>query len=156
MRAMAQRDFEVAAQVGVSPEVVIDFLTDLANHHGLHPYLVEAVVHAEGESPTGPYRLWRVLERPRLGPVRYPIRFGAKLTRTSPTSFASHVRAAPGCTIDAVTTATPGAEPGTAYVHERSEVRAPRALIGYMANHAELAHRRTMSLLPDALADRGR
>jgi hypothetical protein len=153
---MAQREFELDCLVPVAPDVVIDFLADLANHHGLHPYLVEAVVLAEGASTAGPYRQWQVLERPRLGPVRYPIRFEARLTRTSATSFTSHVRAAPGCTIDALTTASPGSEPGTAHVHERSVVRAPVGLIGYMARQAEVAHRRTMRLLPDVLAESGR
>ena len=40
--------------------------------------------------------MWRVLERHRLGPFRYPISFGATLTRTGDTSFRSDVRAAPG------------------------------------------------------------
>lgn len=151
---MAQREFEVSCRVAAPPEEVIDFLTDLANHHGLHPYLVEAVVVAQEESPAGPSTRWRVLERPRLGPVSYPIRFGALLTRTSPDAFTSHVQAAPGCTIDAVTTATPGSEPGLTYLHERSIVRAPRGLIGYMARQAELAHRRTMALLPDVVGRR--
>lgn len=145
---MAQRVFEVGCLVEVAPEEVIDFLTDLSNHHGLHPFLVSAVVTDEGLSPAGPYRRWQVLERPKLGPVRYPIRFPATLTRTSATSFTSHVRAAPGCTIDSVTVATPGVQPGTAQLHERSAVRAPTALVAYMARQAEVAHRRTMTLLP--------
>ncbi len=152
---MAQHEFRVSCQVAGPPAAVIDFLTDLANHHGLHPYLVEATAIADGDSPSGPFRQWRVLERPRLGPLRYPIRFGARLTRTSPTSFVSSVRAAPGCTIEAITTAEPGPSPGTASIHEYAIVRAPRAVVGYMSRQAELAHRRTMRLLPDAFVAHG-
>ena len=73
------------------------------------------------------------------------------MTRTSPTSFTSSVRAAPGCTIEAVTQARPGDTPGTAEVDERSLVTAPALLLSYMARHAELAHARTYRLLPAVL-----
>lgn len=149
---MAERAFEVSAAVPVGPEAAIDFLTDLANHHRLHPFLVSAVVVGEGSTAEGPFQDWRVLERPRLGPLRYPIRFGARLIRTSATSFVSQVLAAPGCTIEAVTTAEPVGLAGTAYLRERSVVRAPRLLLGYMAGQAEHAHRLTMARLPEVLA----
>lgn len=152
---MARRSFDLTCLVDAAPEAVIDFLTDLTNHHRLHPYLVEAKVVEQRDSPQGFSRQWQVRERPRLGPIRYPIRFGAVLTRTAPTAFTSHVRAAPGCTIDTVTTATAGNRPGTALVHEAAVVRAPVGLIGYMARQAELAHRQTMQKLPAALAELG-
>src|SRR5665647_611677 len=95
---------------------------------------------------------WRVHERPRLGPFRYSIHFGARLTRTSATSFSSWVLAAPRCTIDAVTMARPGDAPGTSVLDERSVVTAPAPLLAYMAHHAELAHARTFRLLPEVLA----
>ena len=41
---------------------------------------------------------------------------------------------------------------GTAYLLERSVVRAPRLLLGYMAGQAEHAHRLTMQRLPEVLA----
>jgi hypothetical protein len=150
---VADRVFEISCVVPVGPEEVIDFLTDLANHRGLHPFLVEAAVVSEGDSPAGPFRQWRVLDRLRLGPVNYPFRYSARLTRTSPTSFTSHVSAAPGCTIDVETSAWSGEGLGTARVHERSVVRAPVGILGYMARNAERAHRRAMDLLPAVLDD---
>lgn len=149
---MAERAFTVSAAVPVGPEAAIDFLTDLANHRRLHPFLVSAVVVGEGSIGEGPFQDWRVLERPRLGPVSYPIRFRARLIRTSSTSFISQVLAAPGCTIEAVTTAEAEGGPGAAYLRERSVVRAPRLLLGYMAGQAEDAHRLTMQRLPEVLA----
>lgn len=149
---MAERTFEVSATVPVAPEAALAFLADLTAHEGLHPYLVSARVVAEGDSPAGAWQEWLVHERPRLGPLRYPIRFGARLTRTSPTSVLSEVAAAPGCTIRAVTSAEPA--PGGALLLERAVVRAPRLLVGYMAAQAEAAHRRTYRLLPGVLAAR--
>lgn len=80
---MAQRTFELATVAPVEPEAAIDFLTDLTRHRGLHPYLVDARITEHGDSDAGPWNQWRVHERPRLGPFRYSIRFGARLTRTS-------------------------------------------------------------------------
>jgi len=151
---MAQRAFDVEAVVPVDPEAAIEFLTDLTRHRGLHPYLVDAVVTEKGEDGSGPWATWRVRERPRLGPFRYSIRFDARLTRTSPTSFSSWVLAAPGCTIDATTSARNGETPGTAHLVEHAVVTAPAPLLAYMAHHAELAHARTFDRLPDVLSGR--
>ncbi len=149
---MAQRTFEVSAVVPVGPETVIDFLTDLSLHRGLHPYLVDAVVTEQGDSDAGRWAQWQVHERPRLGPFRYSIRFGARLTRTSATSFTSWVLAAPGCTIEAVTTAIPGDAALSTVLREHAVVTAPAPLLSYMSGHAELAHARTFRLVPEALA----
>ncbi|HSN10550.1 MAG TPA: hypothetical protein VLS51_00375, partial [Propionibacteriaceae bacterium] len=149
----AQRTFELRTAVPVPPEAAVDFLSDLARHRGLHPYLAEGVVTGRGRSDNGEWTQWRVRERPRLGPFRYSISFGARLTRTSPTSFDAYVLAAPGCTIHSSTEASPGDEPGTALVRERSIVTAPRLLLSYMAHHAEIAHARTFRLLPDVLGE---
>ncbi|HET7724954.1 MAG TPA: hypothetical protein VFK68_09970, partial [Propionibacteriaceae bacterium] len=132
-------------------EVVVDFLTDLARHRGLHPYLAEARVMERGRSQAGEWAQWHVRERPRLGPLRYSISFGARLTRTSPESFEAYVLAAPGCTIHSSTEARPGDDPGTTLVIERSLVTAPALLLPYMAHHAEVAHARTFRLLPDVV-----
>ena len=148
---MAQRSFHLYAVVPVDPGSAIDFLTDLARHRGLHPYLEDAVIIEEGDSDAGHWQQWRIHERPRLGPFRYSLRFGARLTRTSPTSYTSSVLAAPGCTIEAVTHARLGDTPGTALVDERSVVTAPAPLLSYMARHAEVAHARTFRLLPAVL-----
>ncbi len=148
---MAERTFRLYAVVPVDPEAAIDFLVDLARHRGLHPYLEDAVVTAEGDTDTGHWQQWKVRERPALGPIRYTMSFGARLTRTSPTSYTSSVLAAPGCTIEAVTHARLGETPGTAHVEEQSVVRAPAPLVSYMARHAELAHARTFRLLPSVL-----
>lgn len=149
---MAQREFELTTVLQVGPEAAIDFLTDLTRHRGLHPYLVDAYITVHGTSDAGPWAEWRVHERPALGPLRYSIRFGARLTRTSPSSFSSWVLAAPGCTIDAVTSARPGEAPGTCVLDERAVVTAPAPLVAYMSHHAELAHARTFQRLPDVLA----
>lgn len=148
---MAQRSFHLYAVVPVDPEVAIDFLADLARHRGLHPYLEEAVVTAEGDSEAGHWQQWRIRERPAFGPFRYTLRFGARLTRTSPTSYTSSVLAAPGCTIEGVAHARLGDTPGTTLVDEWSVVTAPAPLLSYMARHAELAHARTFRLLPAVL-----
>ena len=146
---MPERASDLSTTVPTDPEAVVEFLVDLTRHHGLHPFLVRAEVVAEGVSPEGEWRDWRVLERPRLGPLRYPIAFGARLTRTSPSSFRSEVRAAPGCTI--ATTTRVDAVAGGSLVGERALVRAPRPLLGYMAGQAEQAHARTFRLLPGVL-----
>ena len=146
---MPERAFDLSTTVPVSPDVVLDFLLDLNRHHGLHPFLVRAEVVGEGVGAEGRWRDWRVHERPRLGPLRYPIHFGARLTRTGATSFRSEVRAAPGCTIVATTDAVAAGEGSR--VTERAVVRAPRLLLGYMAGQAQAAHARTFRLLPDAL-----
>lgn len=151
---MAKRAFELSSVVPVTPEAVVDFLTDLTRHRGLHPYLAEAHVTERGRSEAGDWAQWRVRERPRLGPFRYSISFGARLTRTSTTSFDAYVLAAPGCTIHSSTQASPGDEPGTAVVREHSLVTAPLLLLSYMAHHAEIAHARTFRVLPDVLGER--
>src|SRR4051794_6758387 len=94
------------ATVPVAPEAAVDFLGDLARHHGLHPYVVSADVLASGEDAAGSWQAWRVVERPRLGPFRYTIRFPARMTRTSPTSMRGDVTAMPGCTLVTTTQAT--------------------------------------------------
>jgi hypothetical protein len=149
---VAERSFEVSTVVGAAPEDVVDLLVDLTRHQGLHPYLVSARVVSSGEEAGTAWRRWSVHERPRLGPVRYPIRFTATLTRTSPTTFTSDVDAAPGCTIHTVTEAEPHGQ--GARVRERATVRAPGPLVGYMARQAHTAHERTFRLLPDALSGR--
>ena len=147
---MALRSFTLSTSVAVGPERAVDFLMDLEHHHGLHPFLVSATVVSSGQSPDGPWWDWRVLERPALGPVHYPIRFPARLVRTSPTSIQGHVRAAPGCRLTTTTLATRLA--GGTRVMESTVVRAPKPLLGYMADQAETAHRRTYERLAEELA----
>jgi hypothetical protein len=149
---VATRSFELTATVPVSPEAAVDFLVDLARHHGLHPYVVSADVVASGKDAAGSWQDWRVVERPRLGPFRYTIRFPARMTRTSPTSMRGDVTAAPGCTLVTTTQAT-GTGPSAA-LHETTVVTAPLPLVGYMTRQARLAHARTFSLLPTELASR--
>lgn len=156
---MATRTFELATTVPVSPEAAIDFLVDLARHHGLHPYLVSAEVVDRGTDQAGSWQDWRVVERPRLGPLRYPIRFPARMIRTSPASMRGEVTAAPGCTLVTTTHATGTAASATLHetalhettLHETTVVTAPLPLVGYMARQARLAHARTFSLLPTEL-----
>ncbi len=144
--------FELTTSVPVGPRAAIDFLTDLTRHRGLHPYLVSADVVAEGTGPDGSWREWRVVERPRLGPLRYTIRFPARVVRDGDT-IASSVRAAPGCTLRTVTRATPAENDGGtgALLTETTEVTAPWPVAGYMTRQARAAHERTFALLPGEL-----
>ena len=147
---MATRTFELATHVDVEPEAVIDLLVDLTRHRGIHPFVVSAEVVAEGDDSEGSWQDWRVVERPRLGPFRYTIRFPARMRRTTPTSMVGTVRAAPGCSLITTTAAIRG-DDGTE-VHETTTVTAPRLLLGYMTSQARVAHARTYSLLPAELA----
>lgn len=147
---MATRSFELTTTVPVAPEAAVDFVVDLSRHHGLHPYLVSAHVVASGEDADGNWHDWRVVERPRLGPFRYTIRFPARMLRTSPTSMRGDVVAAPGCTLVTFTEAT--GTGASATLHEVTVVTAPLPLVGYMTRQARLAHTRTFSLLPTELA----
>ncbi|MFI8526261.1 hypothetical protein ACIGB8_17510 [Promicromonospora sukumoe] len=144
--------FELTTSVPVGPHAAIDFLTDLTRHQGLHPYLVSADVVAEGTGPDGPWQEWRVVERPRLGPLRYTIRFPARVVRDGDT-MTSSVRAAPGCTLRTVTRATPAGDgDGTStLLTETTEVIAPWPVAGYMTRQARAAHERTFALLPGEL-----
>ncbi len=145
---MSTRTFELSTRVTVSPELAIDFLSDLAAHRGLHPYLVEARVVETGTD----WKDWRIVERPALGPFRYTIRFPARMTRTSPTTMTGDVLAAPGCRLVTTTRAEP--DGAGAIVTESTVVTAPAPLVGYMATHARLAHERTYSLLAEELVER--
>ena len=146
---VAERGFDLRATLPAAPAAVLDFLMDLDRHRGLHPFLVSAEVVDQGVGEAGPWWEWRVLERPRLGPVRYPIRFPARLVRTSPTSMESWVRAAPGCVLRSVTSVA--AVDGGCSVVERTRVTAPRPVVSYIERQARTAHERTFRLLPDAL-----
>lgn len=146
---MATRTFELTTTVDASAEAVIDFLIRLDGHRGIHPYLERAEVVASGSDERGPWWDWRIVERPRLGPLRYAIRFPARMWRLAPAAMRGSVRAAPGCTLVTVTTAE--AREGGAIVSERTSVTAPALLVSYMAKHAQIAHARTFSKLADSL-----
>lgn len=149
---MSIRAFELSTRVTVAPEVAIDFLSDLAAHRGMHPYLVEARVVASGVDDGVPWSDWRIVERPALGPIRYSIRFPARMRRTSATTMTGDVLAAPGCRLVTSTRAERhGAE---TVVTESTVVTAPALLVGYMAKHARLAHERTYTLLAGELSNR--
>lgn len=146
---MPSRSFALTATVAAPPERVIDFLMRLDGHRGIHPYLQSAVVVSEGTGDEGPWWDWQVTERPAAGPLRYTIRFPARMSRLTPTAMRGHVRAAPGCRLDTVTRAT-GTTSGT-IVEETTVVTAPWPLLGYMAKHARLAHERTFRMLSGEL-----
>jgi hypothetical protein len=149
---MSTRAFELATRVPVSPEAAIDFLGDLAAHRGMHPYLVEARVIESGVDDGVPWDDWRIVERPRIGPLAYTIRFPARMRRTSATTMTGDVLAAPGCRL--VTSTRAEADGTGALVTESTVVTAPALLVGYMAKHARLAHERTYSLLAEELGRR--
>jgi hypothetical protein len=146
---MGRRAFAVTTTVAAAPSEAVDFLMGLAGHRGLHPFLVSATVVDSGASSEGAWWDWSVVERPAIGPVRYRLRFPARLTRTSSSSMTALVRAAPGCWLRSSTVAEPWAS-GCRLV-ERTEVTAPWPVLGYMARNAQVAHARTFSLLPEVL-----
>lgn len=167
---MSRRSFELVTRVPGTPEAALDFLADLDAHRGLHPYLESARLVGRARetrtswtepetSGTRSRAHWRVVERPRLGPFRYRIRFTARMTRESPTVLVGDVAAAPGCTLTTTTTASwvEGAPEALAAteLHEVCVVVAPRPVVEYMTRHARLAHERTYALLPAELARRG-
>lgn len=147
---MATRTFDVEATVGVPPAEVIDFLTQLDRHHGLHPYIQGAERTAHGSDDEGPWVEWEVVDRPKLGPFPYTIRFPSRVTRISLSSYVSRVKAAPGCTLEIRAHASV-TDAGTRVV-ETVVVSAPRPLVGYMTRQALLAHTRTFELLPGELS----
>src|SRR3954468_17842608 len=132
---MALRTFRLETNVAATPVAAIDFLSSLDRHRGLHPYFQHAEVTAQGADEKGAWSDWQVLERTPLGLFHYPLRFTARLTRTSPTSFHTMVRPAPLCTLTATTTAF--VTDAVTRVTEVLEVSAPRLLLGYMSHHAE-------------------
>ncbi|TXN29347.1 hypothetical protein [Lacisediminihabitans profunda] len=148
---MAAQTFELTTTtISADPPAVIDFLMDLTRHRGLHPYVVSAEVVATGSDDDGAWSDWRVVERPRLGPFRYSIRFPARMLRSSETSMVGTVRAAPGCSL--LTTTVAGLVDGQTVLTETTTVTAPRLVVGYMTSQARLAHARTYSLLPGQFA----
>ena len=148
---MPSRSFALTTTTTVPPTAVVDFLADLTRHRGLHPFLVSATV--VDRSTDGARQDWQVVERPRLGPWRYTLRFPARLVRDGVSDLHSEVRAAPGCHLATDTAAAPDPD-GRTRVTERCTVTAPWFLIGYMTRQAHDAHARTFALLPGELERR--
>jgi hypothetical protein len=146
---VATRTFQLEAIVPVAPSAVIDFMSDLTLHHGIHPFVVSATIVDAGTGSDGAWVDWKVVERPPLGPLRYTIRFPARMVRTSNDSMVGIVHAAPGCDLTTNTTAT--VVDGKTVLRESTVVTAPRLLVGYMTTQARVAHARTYSLLPTEL-----
>ncbi len=142
---MTTRTFELTTTVSAPPEAVIDFLLRLDGHRGIHPYLERAEVVDSGSDELRPWWDWRIVERPRLGPLRYTIRFPARMWRLAPGAMRGSVRAAPGCAL--LTETTADAEGSRTRVREVTTVSAPAIVVGYMTRHARLAHARTFARL---------
>jgi hypothetical protein len=149
---VVHRSFELSAVVDVPPEQAVDVLVDLSAHLGLHPLLVSATVLGAGRSAEGDWVRWALEDRLGAGPLRVPFRYEALLTRTSPTSFTSDVRPAPGSRLRGSTTAAD--HPSGTLLIERTEVTGPRPLVGYTTRQARVAHERTYGLLPGLLSGR--
>jgi hypothetical protein len=126
----------------------------LDKHVELHPFLVSASIQSTGESHRGLWWDWRVVEEPRVGPLRYRIRFRERRVRTSPTSLESRARSLPGCHVRAITRGV-ASEDGRTVLTESVVAIAPLPLVGYLARQARTAHARTYQQLPAALASRG-
>ena len=148
--AVATRTFDLETTVPVAPADAIDFLIQLDRHRGLHPYIQGAERIAHGSDDEGPWVQWEIVDRPKLGPFPYTIRFPSRVTRTSVSSYISRVKAAPGCTLEIRTQASV-TDAGT-LVAETVTVSAPRPLLGYMTRQALLAHTRTFERLPGELS----
>jgi hypothetical protein len=151
---VARRSFELSTTVPGAPSAVIDFLMELDKHIDLHPFLVSASVHSTGHSHRGRWWEWRVVEEPRMGPVRYRIRFRARMVRTSPTSLEARAHALLGCRLRAVTRGV-ASEDGRTVLTESVVATAPLPLVGLLARQTRTAHARTYQGLPSALASRG-
>lgn len=148
---VATRSFTLTVRVPVAAEEAIGFLGDLGRHVGLHPFLEAATVTAA--DPDGSWQEWWVVERPAVGPVRYRIRFAARVERLGPVALRTTVQPLAGCRL-VTRTAAGGREGGPSTVVETCTVTAPWPLAGYIAREARRAHRRTFALLPAALGER--
>jgi hypothetical protein len=142
---MADRTFTVTADVAVAPAAAIAFLVDLTRHRGLHPFLQSATVVASGPD----WQEWDVVERPSAGPVRYTVRFRARVVRDAPGAMSVTVRVRPGVELVSHTVAS-GAG-GGARLTETTSTRAPWGLRAYVARTALRAHERTYRRLPEHL-----
>ncbi len=142
---MADRSFTVTADVAVDPATAIAFLIDLSRHRGLHPFLRSATVVAAGPD----WQEWDVVERPSVGPVRYTVRFRARVVRDAPDAMSVALRLRPGVELVSHTVAT-GHGDG-ARLTETTSTRAPWGLRSYVARTARRAHERTYRRLPEHL-----
>ena len=127
---------------------------ELDKHVDLHPFLVSASVDSTGHSHRGRWWDWRVVEKPRVGPVSYRIRFRARVVRTSPTSLESRARALLGCRLRVITRGV-ASEDGRTVLTESVLATAPLPLVDYVARQARNAHARTYQQLPATLASIG-
>ena len=142
---MAERRFTVTADVAVDPATAIGFLVDLTRHRGLHPFLQSATVVASGPD----WQEWDVVERPSAGPIRYTVRFRARVVRDAPDAMTVSLRLRPGVELVSHTVAT-GVGDGTRLT-ETTTTRAPWGLRSYVATTARRAHERTYRRLPEHL-----
>lgn len=142
---MADRTFTVTADVAVEPATAIAFLVDLTRHRGLHPYLQSASVVASGPD----WQEWDVVERPSAGPVRYTVRFRARVVRDAPDAMTVSLRLRPGVELVSHTVATSDGD--GARLTETTSTGAPWGLRSYVARTARRAHERTYRRLPDHL-----
>ena len=89
-----------------------------------------------------------------MGPVRYRIRFRARMLRTSPTSLESQARALPGCRLRGITRGVTS-EDGSTVLTENVVATAPLPIVDHLARQVRTALAQTYQQLPAALASRG-
>jgi len=148
---MSQRQFELSTIAPVEPDFAFQFMMDLNNHRHLHPFFVAAEVVGLGVDAAGhSYRDFVVTERPRLAFFRYTITFPTRMVLTGDCELTSHVQAALKTRLTNVVRCRP--EQGQTRITETVSVDAPWLTIGYVTRQAYIAHQRTFTLLPSALA----
>ena len=142
---MAERSFEQSIAIGVAPAVVHAFLADLHRHRDLHP-LIERIEDLPGHPARPTVRRHRVIDRMRLGPIAFRIRYLAELDPFAPDLILGAAWQSPGVEVRTRYRITPSPAGGT-LVHEEVLLKAPFLLIGYAHRQAEAAHRETLAKL---------
>ena len=148
---MSPRQFELSTTAPVEPDFAFQFMMDLNNHRHLHPFFVAAEVVSSGVDASGhSYQDFIVTERPRLALFRYTITFPTRMMVTGDCELTSQVQAALKTRLTNVVRCR--LEQGKTRITETVTVDAPWPTIGYVTRQAHIAHQRTFSLLPSALA----
>ena len=141
---MAEARFQHAIELRVPPETLLSFLSDLHHHRDLHP-LIERIEDLPPAPERPAARRYRVVDRLRLGPLRFRTTYVAELEPASASEIRGTAWQSPGVEVHTRYRVTPAPE-GTRLC-EDAIVKAPRLLLGYVRRQAEAAHRETLAKL---------